>query len=246
MKRLLIFMLAIVFFTCDDENITRENVISFEGLGNIAVDVPANSVDFDYPISIYTNFASTSDRQFNVVLDLDNSTLGSENYSIPTTFTMPANALEGQLIVTFDDVSIDFTPQAIALKLESDNDTFAISNDDANNNIFLNVVEECTGTFVQLAITLDTWPDETTWQLVNLDSGSPVVLFSGGPFVNPDDDFATIDYEFCLLPGNYGIVVFDSYGDGITNGGYEITSEGVVLASGVVTSMFGSSTFSVE
>mgnify|MGYP006897119526 CR=1 FL=1 len=45
-------------------------------------------------------------------------------------------------------------------------------------------------------------------------SGTPTVIASGGPYDNPADDFAVLNFEYCLLPGDYGVVVYDSYGDG--------------------------------
>jgi len=91
---------------------------------------------------------------------------------------------------------------------------------------------------------LDNWPNETSWEIFDL-SGTPTVIFSGGPYVDPNDDFAELSFDFCLASGDYGIAVYDSYGDGGPN--YSITSaSGDLVSDTVVAGSQSSATFTVN
>ena len=93
---------------------------------------------------------------------------------------------------------------------------------------------------IQLSITFDDYPEETSWQI--LDS-SGAVAFSGGTY-GGEADGSTINLTGCVDNGCYTLVVNDTFGDGICcdygNGSYTLTNTdtGTVLASG---GSFGSS-----
>ena len=84
---------------------------------------------------------------------------------------------------------------------------------DSVSTLFTTGVETDDIREIQVQIQLDTFPDETTWEIYDL-SSTPTMIISGGPYINPDDDFAMLTYNFCLPPGDYGIIVYDAYGDG--------------------------------
>lgn len=92
-------------------------------------------------------------------------------------------------------------------------------------------------TTVTLTITLDNYPEETSWQIRD---GSTVVA-SGGTYGSQPDG-STIVENIDLDAGCYDFVINDSYGDGICcsygNGSYSLTDGGTTLASG---GSFGSS-----
>lgn len=73
---------------------------------------------------------------------------------------------------------------------------------------------------VHLAITLDNMGSETTWELI--DNGTNEVLFAGGPYA---DGMAgtVVTEEMCLNKSCYRLVVYDAAGNGIANGGYELS-----------------------
>jgi hypothetical protein len=97
---------------------------------------------------------------------------------------------------------------------------------------------------VTFNLNLDTWPDETSWEVYDL-TGTPTVIFSGGPYINPDDDFAELSFDFCLAAGNYGVVVYDSYGDGGPT--YSVTTAtGTLVPSTSVGGSQSSATFTVN
>ena len=96
----------------------------------------------------------------------------------------------------------------------------------------------CNDNVVTISITLDNYPEETSWTITN-SSGATVA--SGGTY-GSEPDGSTISVEECLADGCYDFTILDSFGDGICcsygNGSYTVSSAGVVLASG---STFGSS-----
>ena len=89
----------------------------------------------------------------------------------------------------------------------------------------------CNDNEVTLELTLDNYPAETTWRLVN-DAGQTVE--SGG---NYNTAGSKITKTFCLDDGCYDFIINDSYGDGICcsygNGSYKLTdADGNTIASG--------------
>ena len=96
----------------------------------------------------------------------------------------------------------------------------------------------CTDNDVNVSITLDNYPEETSWVITN-DSGQTVA--SGGTYGSQPDG-STISEDLCLPDGCYTFTINDTYGDGICcaygNGSYSVTDTTGTLASG---GSFGSS-----
>ena len=92
-------------------------------------------------------------------------------------------------------------------------------------------------TSVTLTITLDNYPEETSWQILD---GS-TVLASGGTYGSQPDG-STVVENIDLSAGCYDFVISDSYGDGICcsygTGSYSLADGSTTLASG---GSFGSS-----
>lgn len=235
-KYLLIAMLFIGF-SCEDENGvgTSSDYVTFEA-DALAFQVNSNSTE-QKDILVYTGNKTGSDRTFNVMVSGDSNLTAS--YSVPSSVTIPANSNVGVLTVSVtDDDTLGFDAQSLIIEFEDGTGT------SISGPITLNVAELCPGSIVQFRLTLDTWPDETTWEIYDL-SGTPTVIASGGPYINPDDDFAQLVFEYCLLPGNYGVVVYDSYGDGGPT--FSVTSSsGVLVADTTVGGSQASATFTVN
>ena len=227
----------LITFGCEEENGVGEssNYISFES-NELGFQVDANATS-QKDVLVYTGNKTGSDRTFDVLVN-DASTL-SASYSVPSTVTIPANTNVGVMSVTVtDDDTLAFDAQTLIVEFV---DGTGIS---VGDSVTLNVAEACPGSLVTFNLTLDTWPDETTWEIYDL-SGTPTVIFSGGPYINPDDDFAELAFENCFLPGDYGVVVYDSYGDGGPT--FSVTSGGITyVAATTLGGTQASATFTVN
>ncbi len=90
----------------------------------------------------------------------------------------------------------------------------------------------CEGNAIVVSITLDNYPEETSWTIT--DAGGATVA-SGGTYGSQADG-STVTINECLPDGCYDFTISDAYGDGICcsygNGSYTVTGESGVLASG--------------
>ncbi len=91
----------------------------------------------------------------------------------------------------------------------------------------------CNGTEVNLSITLDNYPQETSWTITDAD-GTTV---GSGDSYGGQPSGSSVGDDLCLPDGCYTFTINDSYGDGICcaygNGSYSLTdAAGNVLASG--------------
>lgn len=144
--------------------------------------------------------------------------------------------------VNGDDI-IDYTTQNVTHTYNSAGDyDVVLTISDGNESIskvkteYIDVGADQIGTTtINMSLTLDNWPAETTWQFLD---GDDNVLYSGGPYVEGTDDFTTITESFVVSNDQcYSYVIVDSYGDGICcasgNGNYELRADdNTLLASG--------------
>ncbi len=90
----------------------------------------------------------------------------------------------------------------------------------------------CNGNEVNITITFDNYPEETSWTITN-SNGATVA--SGGTYGSQADG-STLTITECLGSGCFDFTISDAYGDGICcsygNGSYSVTSGGSTLASG--------------
>ena len=96
----------------------------------------------------------------------------------------------------------------------------------------------CNGNALTLTITLDNYPEETSWEVRNASNN---VVASGGTYGSQPDG-STVVENINLTDGDYTFTIFDSYGDGICcsygNGSYSLSDGANTIASG---GAFGSS-----
>lgn len=99
-------------------------------------------------------------------------------------------------------------------------------------------VTDPTCTNVNINLTFDNYPEETSWQILN---ASNQVVESGGTYGSQADG-SSLTVTKCLAAGCYTFKINDSYGDGMCcsygNGSYSVKAGSTTLASG---GSFGSS-----
>jgi hypothetical protein len=100
----------------------------------------------------------------------------------------------------------------------------------ANDQLEQNFTVVTDGSRVVLQLLTDLFPNETTWDIKDLNGN---VLYEGGPY---DVEQNLYIHELCLGNGCYRFTIYDSFGDGITwdgiSGNYQIiNSEGIVVAA---------------
>ncbi len=84
------------------------------------------------------------------------------------------------------------------------------------------------GESLRLQLQLDDFPEETFWLAFD-EAGN---LLQEIPF-RDYEIFAKVDTAICVSAGCNSFLILDSFGDGITNGSYSVTTaEGIVLAQG--------------
>lgn len=87
-------------------------------------------------------------------------------------------------------------------------------------------------TNVNINITFDNYPEETSWEILN---SSNQVVYSGGTYGSQADG-SSLTITKCLDAGCYTFKIKDAYGDGMCcsygNGSYTVTSNGTTFASG--------------
>ena len=86
------------------------------------------------------------------------------------------------------------------------------------------------GEDLTVTILTDEYPGETTWTVTDING---TVVASGGPYATTATEYVE---QVCVGAGCYTFTINDSFGDGICcgygQGGYTLTSQGAVLASG--------------
>lgn len=210
-------------FACEDDLPSGStNYVSFGSTPySFKVEKDATSTkDF----KVYAGNVKGSDRTYSVVVN-ESSTLGAAYYTVPSTVTIPANTNEGTLSISItDDDNLGFVNKTLILDFV---DEAGINFGDA---LTINAAELCLDTIAKLKLDFDGYAEEAYWEIYDL-SGTPTVIFSGGDNGEYDgNDDSTLAFEFCLASGNYGVVVYDNYGDGGTD--FEVTVNGEVLATG--------------
>ena len=258
----LLLCLAFIVFNCETDEAVESELSNFVGFEISSEPFRFATVAADatgaIEINVYASEISSADRSFGIftsedlheelIVDRFGQTAFDNNaypyleadFNLPSEVVIPAGSNKGTLMLNVtDDDDLGFVNQYLPISFVSEaGKDFAVP-------IILGITEQCLDTIATFTLTLDTWPDETTWEIFDL-NGTPTVIFSGGPYANPADDFAVLSFDFCLAPGEYGVVVYDSYGDGITDGGYEISVGGNVLVSGVVAGPQSTAEFSID
>ncbi|WP_400081173.1 hypothetical protein [Winogradskyella sp. R77965] len=220
-------LLLLISFSCEDENGIGESVnyITFES-GPLATDLVENATS-TFDVTVYTGNIVGADRTLAIMVS-DDTALDASTFSVPATVTVPGNSNEGSFAITFtDNDNLGFVAEQLILTFEEGN---GIS---VGDPLVIDVAQECLDTLVTLDLTFDNWAEEASWEIYDLSGTTPAIIFSGGSGGEYTDlDNSSISLNFCLASGNYGIAVYDAYGDGGTD--YVVSAGGAELSSGSV------------
>ncbi|MDG2356769.1 MAG: hypothetical protein P8L21_00635 [Polaribacter sp.] len=220
---LLLLALPLVLITSCEENAVGTpnlNYVSFEAnTYNFGVDIDGENTN---TISIYASTKSASARTVEVVVISEETSADEASYTVPTSFTIPANSNVGELPITISDLNISSGGETLTIALVSKAGLFV------GGNITLNVRQVCPFNDVNIKIEFDDYPEEVYWVLE--DSNGAIVAESAagvyGAYAGLSDP---INVPLCLENDTYTFTVYDQYQDGA--GAISITSAGTVLYS---------------
>lgn len=193
---------AVLLFNCEsDDGTTLTNYVGFE-TDPLSLKVTKDATS-TIDISVYASEKVAAERSYSLQVDATSSL--KANYVVPATVTIPANSNVGTFTVSVtDDDTLAFIDQTLVIGFKGEPGT------NFGDKITVNVSEACLNTFVTVALSFDSWPEETTIELYDLSGDEPVVIYEGGPY----NGRASASISFCLTAGDYGLVVYDAFGDG--------------------------------
>ena len=263
-------ILSIVLVSCEedqtsDNSLVNYNYISLEEplskLVSLYIDETTTIVS-----KVYATQESDVDRTYNLVVD-SATTLDASYYSVPATVTIPAGEKVGTYSVGITGTNIG-SGKKLIVRLEQQEGVDVVINDFTETSVvqpgsstprtYVDVVKSAAMTFdieercdfnkCVLTIKFDNYPEETAWELYNMDDPSnPVLVTSGGLDAAGTAitgyaalgfaDQSTFSTNICLQDGTYSFVIYDDYGDGMytsasVQGNYSLKLGSTILASG--------------
>lgn len=216
-----LIFLSIALFTSCEEDVEAPGTpyASFESY--FATDVTVTPGEtYNKSISIYSANITGEDR----TIDLTASgTISAASYTMPTSITIPANSNEAVLDITFNENDLDIiVDKTLNIDMVAGGDIIV------GDGITLNVAKGCPSGQgkAKVAVTLDAYPEEVYWRIVNTDTGATVMANAASPAYGGYTGLSGTQRDAaCLANGNYRVDIFDQYGDGA--GAFEITVNGV-------------------
>ncbi len=171
------------------------------------------------------NFGSNTITSVQLKYRIDNGALQTYQYNgnIPTGETVS---------ISLPTISTSFGAHSLEVFTDNPNGgTDGYQSNDSSTQEF----EVVDGNSVTVAIAVDNYGSETTWDVQNLEGD---IIATGGPY--PNNMYGeTYETSFCLPEGCFEFNIYDSYGDGICCGngfgGYTITDAGgnILIENGV-------------
>lgn len=233
-----IFLTALI--GCDDNEalveVTTPVAVSFE----LSTDTIEIAPGTQYELIAQLTAPSNEDITISFVIDNEDeidseiTTADESHFQIPNSnITIPSGDMMGLTNINFEFDNLQLNdPRKLVLDMDSGNATANITRE----QIEINYIKQCIFNDIELRIQLDDYPEETSWSLYNLDISNSVPIIQAGPFGNIPGG-SVITFPLCLEAGNYAIVIWDSFGDGILDGGgFSMTLDGEAL---VLTDDFG-------
>jgi hypothetical protein len=193
-------------------------ITNVAGLGNSS----CNQSNFQPAITL-ANFGTSVLTSATINIQLS----GSATQNIPWT----GNLTPGQSTQVVLPGIIISNPGAYVYTVTVSGPNGSVDINPSNNSVVTPFTVSLNAQTATLSILLDCWGAETSWQVVNDESG--LVVANGGPYLNGTGG-SIQNTSICLPEGCYTFTIFDSFGDGLagaqypsctTNGDYFMTSD---------------------
>jgi len=219
----------------NDESYISNDFVSFSFDQNVEVNIGETIA---VGVDVYASSAKSTDRT--IELYVDDSSTATAGFSVPSSVTIPAGATQVSFDVSITGGSFSST-SSIVIKMTAEAGLDIPTSVDDDGNVVhkphnINVTDVCPGTNVTFDIIFDDYPSETGWQMI---SGGAVIDQGGisGTSIVGYPGESSFNITWCLESGDYTLVMYDVYSDGICctygDGSYELKKEdGTILASG--------------
>ncbi len=215
MKKIKLFLFAAISLlalnSCiDDNEPTNLNYVAFSGSTSAAgVGIGATTTS---EITVYTANTSSSERTFDLMLDVDNSTADAGSYTLPASVTVPAGSNKGTFNVEVTDGSWLDTDKSIILNLVPSDSSVSVG-----NSIKVEVYRLCPGANevkMKFSIKFDTYPEEVYWRIED-STGATVLASQANPGFGAYAGMSgTLELGLCIEAGTYTFKIWDQYSDG--------------------------------
>ncbi|WP_159022764.1 hypothetical protein [Formosa sp. L2A11] len=223
----LIILSSTLLLNCDDDQFesSLDYVTFSDATYQSSVD-PGSTATKE--ITVYSTTISSTDRVFDIVVDLDLTTADADSYEVPTTVTIPANSNAGVFTVNLADVNLDCFND-LGLKL------MPYEGVNPGNSSTLTFYQkpsdtcelEVSGT---IDFTFDSYASEISYEILDVEGN----VVTSGPSEAFADGTASFSAPVTLCDGRcYSLVVYDAYGDGLVSpGAFTLTLNDTEYASG--------------
>lgn len=207
-----VLFFAMAFIGCEEDletfnDINGQTALSFDQT-SFNISVPQENVTLEIPVSSTTS--SNVERNFNVSIDMENTTTGtSGEYSIGS-ITIPPLEHTGILSVDFIFSNIggmDGDTKSLVLNIDAPEDSFAF-----NDAVSITYFREIVCNDLELEIVSDIFGTETSYEI--LDSQGMVVASNANLFSANSCTQMTYNESINLPDGDYVFRIIDSFGDG--------------------------------
>lgn len=235
----LLLAISISLVSCEDDvndfNYVSSSFISFSFDQTAAIDEGATEV---VEVPVFASEPSNVDRTIGLYVDAS-STMAEAQYNVPSSVTIPAGSLQGNVeVVITNSPNLGFGGATIVLGMTAQagvdqSSSYSGSSEAGTLNVstsLLTITAKtlCLENELSISIELDTYPEETYWYLKD---GSGNIIADPGPYAlyaNPYSGMSGIvELGFCLESGDYTFEIYDDWGDG--GGPITITGPGGVV-----------------
>jgi hypothetical protein len=164
--------------------------------------------------------------------DPRNTSIGTADFTVPATVTIPAGATEVSFPITITNTDLGYTGKVLSIRIKQEpglevpmsyTGTVAAGNIKTYSKpVIISAKRACDENSLIVNITTDDYGSETRWEVYT--SPDFNLVAEGGPYIDggPGETVA-----LCLPDGDYYFYIYDSYGDGFGEGGsYTLSRRG--------------------